>query len=65
MPERQGAAVARGGPATPATFSVLSIPDGKIATIAGSSPAFSPDGRAIVFINRAPDETSLMTVATS
>jgi hypothetical protein len=53
------------GPATPATFHVLSIPDGKIATITGSSPAFSPDGRTIVFINRAPDETRLVTVPTA
>jgi hypothetical protein len=54
-----------GGPAAPATFSVLSVPDGKIATIAGSSPAFSPDGRTIVFIDRAPDETSLVSVPAS
>ena len=32
------------------TFSVLSIPDGKIATITGSSPSFSPDGSTIVFV---------------
>ena len=51
--------------ATPATFSVLSIPDGKVATIAGSSPSFSADGSAIVFVSRTADETSLMTVATA
>jgi len=62
-----GGARGAGGPApAPApTFSVLSIPDGKIATIAGSSPSFSADGRTIVFVNRSADETSLMAVATA
>jgi Peptidase family M28 len=52
-----------GGPATPAIFNVLSIPDGRIATIVGSSPSFSADGGTIVFVNRTSDETRLMTVA--
>jgi hypothetical protein len=54
-----------GGPATPPTFNVLSIPDGRIATIAGSSPSFSADGGTIVFVSRTADETRLMTVATA
>ncbi len=54
-----------GAPATPPTFNVLSIPDGKIATITGSSPSFSPDGNTIVFVSRTGDETSLLTVATA
>jgi hypothetical protein len=53
------------GPATPATFSVLSIPDGRVATIAGSSPSFSADAGTIVFVSRTADETSLMAVATA
>ena len=51
-----------GGPAAPATFNVLSIPDGRVATITGSSPSFSADGSTIVFVSRTADETSLMTV---
>jgi Peptidase family M28/WD40-like Beta Propeller Repeat len=54
-----------GGPATPATFSVLSIPDGRVATITGSSPSFSADGSTIVFVSRTADETSLMAVTTA
>jgi hypothetical protein len=54
-----------GGPVTPASFGVMSIPDGRIVTISGSSPSFSPDGGTIVFISRTPAETSLLTVATS
>ena len=52
-----------GAPAPPPTFNVLSIPDGTIATIAGSSPSFSPDGATIVFVNRRDDETRVLTVA--
>ncbi len=54
-----------GAPATPPTFNVLSIPDGKVVTITGSSPAFSPDGRTIVFVNRSAEDTSLLAVATA
>ena len=34
-------------------------------TITGSSPAFSPDGATIVFVNRTGDEISISTVATA
>ena len=54
-----------GAPATPPTFNVLSIPDGKVVTITGSSPSFSPDGGTIVFVNRTGDEISISTVATA
>jgi hypothetical protein len=54
-----------GAPATPPTFNVLSIPDGKVVTLTGSSPSFSPDGATIVFVNRTGDESSLSTVATA
>jgi Tol biopolymer transport system component len=53
-----------GAPPPPATFNVLSIPEGKITTITGSSPSFSTDGRTIVFVNRTPEDTSLLTIAT-
>ena len=52
-------------PAAPPSFSVLSIPDGRIVTRAGSSPAFSPDGGTIVFVQRTAEETSLLAVATA
>ncbi len=54
-----------GGPVTPATFNVLSIPDGRVTTITGSAPSFSADGGTIVFVSRTADETRLMTVATA
>jgi hypothetical protein len=44
---------------------VLLIPDGKVVTLAGSSPSFSPDGATIVFVNRTGDEISINTVATA
>ena len=49
----------------PATFNVLSLPDGKTATVNGSSPAFSADGRTIVFINRSGDENRVMRTSTA
>ena len=54
-----------GAPSTPATFNVLSIPDGRIASITGSSPSFSADGRTIVFVDRTADESSILTVGTA
>jgi len=54
-----------GAPATPPSFSVLSIPDGGVANVIGAAPSFSADGRTIVFVRRTAEESSLMTVATA
>ncbi len=54
-----------GGPAAPPSFSVLSIPDGRVANVVGAAPSFSADGRTIVFVRRSAEESSLMTVATA
>jgi len=50
---------------TPPTFGVLSIPDGKVTMINGSSPSFSADGRTIVFVNRSGDDNAIMALATA
>jgi Peptidase family M28/Fibronectin type III domain/WD40-like Beta Propeller Repeat len=47
------------------TFNVLSLPEGKTTTVNGSSPAFSGDGRTIVFINRSSDENRVMRTSTA
>lgn len=54
-----------GGAGSAASFSVLSLPDGKISIINGSSPAFSRDGASIAYITREGAETRLMRAATS
>ncbi len=54
-----------GGPAPAPSFSVLSIPDGTIVTIAGSSPSFSPDGSTIAYVHRTAEGTSLLTLPAS
>jgi Tol biopolymer transport system component len=62
----RGRGAAPGGAGTPPpSFSVLAIPDGRITTVVGASPAFSADGRTIVFVRREPEESSLMTIATA
>ncbi|HEY7497977.1 MAG TPA: M20/M25/M40 family metallo-hydrolase [Vicinamibacterales bacterium] len=60
-----GGGTGRGGGQAAATFAVLSIPDGKITTITGGSPSFSADGKSLVFVARAPNETSLMIAPAS
>jgi hypothetical protein len=54
-----GGAGGRGAQQTPATFGVLSIPDGRITTVTGSSPSFSGDGKSLLYVARTPAETSL------
>ena len=54
-----------GGAAVPAVFGVMSLPDGKVRTVDGSSPSFSGDGRTIVYIGRAGAENSVMAAATA
>jgi Tol biopolymer transport system component len=62
----RGRGAAPGSAGTPPpSFSVLAIPDGRITIVLGAAPAFSADGRTIVFVRRAPEESSLMTVATA
>ena len=53
------------GAAAPTTFSVMSLPDGKITPVTGSSPAFSADGKTLVFVTRSASENSVMAAATS
>jgi hypothetical protein len=62
----RGAGGGRGGGAVGAgTFNVLSLPDGKTTIVNGSSPAFSGDGRSIVFITRSADENHVMRAPTA
>ena len=44
---------------------MLSILDGTIVTIAGSSPSFSPDGSTIAYVHRTAEGTSLLTLPAS
>jgi Peptidase family M28/WD40-like Beta Propeller Repeat len=65
-----GAATTAGGrgtgsPAAAPSFNVLSLLDGTIATIAGSSPSFSPDGTTIAYVHRTSEGTSLLTLPAS
>jgi Peptidase family M28/Fibronectin type III domain/WD40-like Beta Propeller Repeat len=63
----------RGGPgsgtpgtvAAPPKFGVMSIPDGTVTMVNGTAPAFSADGRTIVFVSRSADENSVMAAATA
>jgi Tol biopolymer transport system component len=52
-------------PPAPPSFSVLSIPDGRITNVPGAAPSFSADGRTIVFVRRGAEESSLLTIATT
>jgi Tol biopolymer transport system component len=56
-----------GGGAGPAltSFGVLSVADGKVTTVSGTAPAFSADGRTIIFVGRSGNEYSLLTIPTS
>jgi peptidase M28-like protein/WD40 repeat protein len=62
-----GAPAGRGaaGPAAPATFGVMSLPDGNIRMVNGTSPSFSGDGRSIVFVTRSAAEYSVMAAPTT
>ncbi|MBA2304952.1 MAG: M20/M25/M40 family metallo-hydrolase [Acidobacteria bacterium] len=52
-----------GGQGANQSFRLLTLPDGKVATIAGSAPAFSVDGGSIAYLARAANETRLMVAA--
>ena len=54
-----------GSPAPAPSFNVLSILDGTIVGIAGSSPSFSPDGSTIAYVNRTSEGMSLLTLPAS
>ena len=56
---------AGGAAQTPTTFGIASIPDGRITTVTGSAPSFSPDGRSLVFVNRAATENTVVAASTS
>jgi Tol biopolymer transport system component len=60
-----GRAGGAGGAGQPATFNVMSIPDGKVTAVSGSAPSFSGDGRTIVFISRSDTENRVMAVPTA
>jgi Tol biopolymer transport system component len=55
-----GGGGAAGGPGANQGFRLLTLADGKVATIAGSAPAFSADGGSIAYVARAANETRLM-----
>jgi hypothetical protein len=54
-----------GGTAAPTSFGVMSLPDGRTRMVDGTSPAFSGDGRSIVFVARAGGENSVMAAPTT
>jgi Peptidase family M28/WD40-like Beta Propeller Repeat len=54
-----------GSPAAAPSFNVLSLLDGTIVAIAGSSPSFSPDGSTIAYVHRTSEGTSLLTLPAS
>jgi hypothetical protein len=41
-----------GGAGPPATFGVLSLPDGAATMVTGSAPSFSADGRSLTYVTR-------------
>jgi len=50
-----------GGPGAPATFGLLSLPDGRTTMVSGSAPAFSRDGASFAYVAREGANTRLMT----
>jgi hypothetical protein len=51
----------RGGGQGNANFRLLTLADGRTATIAGSAPAFSADGATLAYVVRSADENRLVT----
>jgi Tol biopolymer transport system component len=49
-----------GAGATPATFGVILLPEGKVITASGTAPAFSGDGKSLSFLSREGDATRIM-----
>jgi hypothetical protein len=49
----------RGGQGGPATFGVISLPEGNVMTVAGSAPAFSGDGGTLAYVSLEGDEHRL------
>jgi Tol biopolymer transport system component len=47
------------------SFRLLTVADGKTATINGSAPAFSADGASLTFVTRSSPETHLMVAPVS
>jgi hypothetical protein len=54
-----------GGAGAPATFSVLSLTDGRITVVNGSAPAFSRDGASIAYVRRDGADNQLLIAATN
>jgi hypothetical protein len=44
---------------------VMTIPDGKITMVTGAAPAFSADGKTVVFVRRTAEENSVLAASTS
>jgi hypothetical protein len=49
-----------GGQFTPGKFGLLDLASHKLTVISGSGPAFAPDGRAVAYITRTPQEQALV-----
>jgi Tol biopolymer transport system component len=62
---RGGGGGGGGGAAALTSFGVLSVPEGKVTTVTGTAPSFSADGRTIIFVARAGDDYSVVTIPTS
>ena len=63
-----GAAAAAGrggGAAPPSAFGVMSVADGTVTMVAGTSPSFSRDGLTLVFVRRSADESAIMIAPTA
>jgi hypothetical protein len=54
-----------GGAGPPATFGVLSLPDGMTTMVTGSAPSFSADGRGLAYIAREGITNRVMAAAVS
>jgi hypothetical protein len=53
----------RGGGAAPQVFGVLTLPDGRTTTVAGTAPSFSGDGRSLAYIARDAGGSQLMVAS--
>jgi hypothetical protein len=62
---RGGGGGRAGGSGAPPTFSVLSLPDGRITVVNGSAPAFSRDGASIAYVRRDGADNQLLIAATT
>lgn len=61
----RGGGGGRAGGGAPPTFSVLSLPDGRITLVNGSAPAFSRDGGSFTYVRREGADNQLLIATTN